>query len=232
MMMSQLTDAQLLAYLSGEATPEVIEIIEKDGSYQDRLDQLDALSKGIVASVFRAECPSSQEIGDYYLGLITLEQKSLISTHLKNCPLCSDELNQLKTYLGSKTGFLDKTKIIIARLIEGLDQLSAQNNLELAPVWDVRGREKSALVFQADEYQIVLMPYLERKHPSLYTLTGLLAGQENLIGDVDLMIEDCYQASSRIDELGNFSFEHVEPGVYKIIVDCKEIEIHSPTFSV
>jgi len=232
MEMSQLTDAQLLTYLAGEATPEIKAIIEGDETYQDRLERLTGLTQGIIARVYRAECPTSQELGDFYLRLVSQKQKSMISKHLKNCPLCIDELDQLRAYLEPKQGFLESTKVIIARLVAGLDQLSTPSELELAPVWDLRGREKSALVFQADEYQIVLMPYLERKHPSRYTLTGLLAGQEKINGDVDLLVDDRYQASSKIDELGNFAFENVEPGEYKIIIDCEEVEIHSPIFSV
>lgn len=230
--MTQLTDAQLIAYLDGEASPEIVIQVEQSGFYQERLKQLAETQEALQDRLYRFDCPSSQELGDFHLDYLTSREKAKIRKHLASCPNCTAELEQLRAFQGTSPGLIELGRILIARLISNIDSVDYFSQPDLAPAWETRGREKSPLIFQADEFQIVILPDLETKQPARYTLTGLVVGQTTSGGEVDLLTSERCAASAVIDDLGNFAFEHVEPGEYQMIVGCESVEIHTPSFIV
>ena len=58
-----------------------------------------ALDAALRAALHRRDCPSTMELGDYQLGLLTEEQQARMESHLKRCPYCPAELSQLSNVL-------------------------------------------------------------------------------------------------------------------------------------
>ena len=94
-----LEDWQLLAWLDGEAAPEIAAHLAECPSCRERASALDRLQKDLAARLYRLSCPTPEELGDFHLGLLRGEQADAIRVHLRTCPHCQEEIRQLRTYL-------------------------------------------------------------------------------------------------------------------------------------
>jgi hypothetical protein len=60
--------------------------------------QFDAL---LQASIYRFDCPSPERLNAYYWrDTLTAEERSTVEAHLRICPLCAEEFEQLATFVG------------------------------------------------------------------------------------------------------------------------------------
>ena len=92
-------DEQLLAYLDGEAGPEVAAQIEASAAGKRRAGELAGLQSRLISRLYRATCPDSEILGEYHLGLLPDQQAREIEAHLRDCSPCVHELVQLRDFL-------------------------------------------------------------------------------------------------------------------------------------
>src|SRR5512143_2560935 len=74
------------------------------------------------ARLYRANCPSSLELGEYHLNLVSPSRKLVIAQHLRTFPHCTREVAQLEDFLrilapDREEGLFGPARVIIARLV-------------------------------------------------------------------------------------------------------------------
>lgn len=233
----ELEDIQLLIYLDGEAEPEVTAHLQACSHCRLRAEKLASLQQGLTRRLYRATCPTSLELGEYHLGLLSPSRTRAIIDHLAMCPLCAEELAKLGTFLSQpdprrEPSLVQKAtgqvKVTIARLLSGPAWSGALGGQGLAPALaGIRGDEERPLIFEAGDIQIVLEVQSDVMEPESRSMLGLITGLEPAHNvAAHLWQDNQYLSTAAVDDLGSFLFEGITPGSYDLILTAPESEIH------
>lgn len=245
-----LTDEQLLAFIDGEATADIVTHLQQCVSCGQRAKLLARQQNQLLAQLYRVECPSSLELGEYHIGLLAPERVVAVEQHLTHCLHCAREVQTVQNYLqtlapsakpvpapaftGQSLGQTLGQKLgkWVATLVDRL----ASDELEggsLPAFASLRGDQEEQAVYKAGHVQIVIELQRDSSQPDHKLLLGLVLG----IGadqTVEAYLEQAGQAlgSAPVDELGNFVFEHLTAGLYTLILRSAENEIWIEAFQV
>ena len=224
------TDEQLLAYLDGEVEPEVAAQIEASSADVRRARDLTKLQNNLAARLYRVDCPDSIDLGEYHLGLFDQSRARIFRRHLRDCPHCTKELEQLSQFIDLEqpepaTGPLEQVRVLIGQIISRLDESTRPPSL--APAFALRGGEMEVLVFEAGDLQITL-ELQEGGEPGMKILLGLVTGQDAQGFSVKLLSNGQQIASGEVDELGNFALLSFPAGEYQLLIRGPDLEIHLP----
>lgn len=196
---------------------------------------MNSIDKKLSSYLYRIDCPSSQDLGEYHLKMLPAEQMGTIRQHLQTCPHCTKEIAQLETYLNELApdldySFQERVKIWIARLLpSGLEGGLASG---ARPAFALRGESDGPLMFEAGSYQLTLEVQDDPSNPGLRTILGLVIGGVETLQKVELWQDGRSVQETTIDELGNFVFAGVQPGSYDLILSQMAAEIHVQAFTV
>lgn len=204
-----LDDRQIVSYVDGEADDTVKAHIEKCSFCRQKADQWRVVQKKMRMGLYRHNCPSSMELGEYHLGLLPPPQKLVVTQHLRECPVCRREVAQLEEFLDDsslmlKDNLLAKTKVLVAKLVGG-----QSNEMSGAPAFaTLRGKSKGPLIFEADDVVITLD--IRAASNEQLSILGQVAAddQDNWTGaEVVLQQIDLPDMITSVDDLGAFHFE-------------------------
>jgi hypothetical protein len=93
-------DEELVAFIEGESVrPAVVEHLAHCQKCSSQVALYRQLEQGLTSKLYRWDCPASQTLGEYQLGLLNREQAAAIQAHLRACVLCSSELVTLIDFL-------------------------------------------------------------------------------------------------------------------------------------
>ncbi len=215
----ELTDRQLLAYLDGEAGPEVAAHLEQCSYCRKKSQQLARLQNRLAARLHRLTCPSPMVLGEYHLGMLAPAQALAVAQHLRECSHCAREVTQLKDYLSDLTpaaepGLLGQVKVLVARLVGGRQEDQPSGELAFAPAFiAIRGAAQGPITLEADGLFIVLdvQPTAEGR----VTILGQVAADDQaqwVDAEVELRRSGALQMTATVDDLGAFRCEGVLPG--------------------
>jgi hypothetical protein len=229
----ELSDAQLLTYIDGEASREISTHLARCPSCQARAQALELLQKRLRVQLFRVACPPSLELGEYQAGLLDTEQATLMQQHLATCPHCTRELSELQGYLDRLPPVFapdrweqlkTQTRVLVAQLVDALSNLAGPT---LAPV-GIRGEAERQLVYEAEDVQVILEVQPDAEQLDRKVILGLILGLNPLQTPVTLHLwqEAKEIATTTVDEAGNFVFVHLPTGRYELILRGDEIEIY------
>ena len=233
---TQLTDSELLMALDGEADLEVTMHIADCPDCRARAGQLQKLENRLTSRHFRADCPSSLDVGEYQLGMLAGAQALAIEKHLATCTYCSDERALLAGFLAepgstAKTDLLAPAKetlrILVARLTTGFTGgLLSQPNLAPAMA-GLRGVEDGPLMYEAEEVQVMAEVLDDTSHPGRKALLGLLTGIYQAHGfRAYLWLAATHCATVLVNDLGNFAIDNLTPGDYSLVLSGPDMKIH------
>jgi hypothetical protein len=233
-----LEDSQLLAYLDGEADPEIVAHVAQCEACRRRAGELAQLQDRLTAGLYRHNCPSTTDLGEYQMGLLARAQAVAISRHVEDCPHCTRELAQLEAYLAdlapdAALGRMEQVKILIAELVRGVQGLGQAPAFAPAPVFaGLRGEEEEPLVYQAEAYQIVIEVARDGQQPDRFALMALVTGPE--IDGLEARLEGTggSAVTAPVDELGNLYFSAVSPGSYALYLSGPLVEIEIPGLKI
>ncbi len=203
------------------------------------------IERKLRATLYRAFCPDSAELGEYHLGLLHADRRREMRAHLKECPHCSHELEQLRSFLETVSADLEpgtragtrRDESLLRRLIARLippDITAAGWAPALA---GVRGDAGGILKFDTEGYHILLDIEADADRPDRRSILGLLTGDEPAVsggthtpGVNTAFAARLYQAGSlvaqaNVDEFGNFAINTVLPGDYALILSSEQVEI-------
>ena len=207
----ELNDKQLLAYLDGEVNKEIVSHLEGCAYCREKAETLDRFQRRLTSRLYRATCPPPIELGEYHLHMLPASRMLVVAQHLRECPHCAREIDQLEGFLSDfgphqEQGFLGKAKVLIARLVGG-------GELTFTPTAALRGEGKGPLTFAAEGVIIVLDT--QPAAAGRVDILGQVAAdnQDDWTGAlVELQKDSQLLISSIIDDLGAFRCEDVIPG--------------------
>ena len=256
----ELSDGQLLAYIEseiiGEIDPTIMEHLARCAYCRERHQELASFHRQLAVLLYRVDCPPSLELGEHQLGLLPAERQPLVSEHLKSCPRCQAELQQLAGYLttvapslpadGRATSSAIGTTLTttvrraIARLVDATKDALAPGGL--APVMAprmaaIRGQIDAPLIYEAEGLQIVLVLQPEGRQGEYQSdrqvLLGLLLGAaEPQTMQVQLWQGQSLLTTTPVDGGGNFVLTDLAPGSYTLLLTAPDLEIELPPLTV
>ena len=178
----------------------------------------------LTAILYRAFCPDTSELGEYRFELSPPERAAFIRDHLKECPHCRLELQQLEQFLKDVSpdleySPLERFKIWIAELMPELPDTSQP----LA--FGLRGESSGQKFYQAGDAQITLEIQDDPAAPGSKIVLGLVLGIATAGLQVQCLRSGEQLGSSPVDELGNFILAGLEPGEYDLLLQNETVEI-------
>jgi anti-sigma factor RsiW len=223
----ELNDGQLLAYLDDAADAAVARHLADCPACRQRAGQLARLLGRMTSALYRLDCPTSAELGEYQLGLLPQPQRAALAAHLAECPHCRAEVAQLRWYLADLTraeapNIVERAKVLVARLVSGA---STPGPALMPALPGLRGGD-APLVYEAGDVQITLTVEASEQAPERRTLFGLLIGAELAGARVRLRQATRLAAETAIDAAGNFVLTNLETSSYELVISDRELEIH------
>lgn len=203
-----LDNVEIARYVDGEADEAVVAHIEQCPFCNERAQQWTLLQNRLREQFYRANCPTSMELGDYHLGYLPALQALVVSQHLRECLLCQREVAVLKDFLtglAPETSLLGAVKVLVARL------MNTQAENDLAPA--LRGEAKGPLTFESDG--IVILLDIQPGDAGRFHILGQVAADDQekwTDALVEIRQDSELQFSSTVDDLGAFRTETIMPG--------------------
>lgn len=211
----QLEDRQLLAALDGEGGASVAAHLEACPSCRARRDLLASQQGWLEARLFRGDCPSTIELGDYHLGLLPVARSVAIARHVIECPHCTREVAELRAYLvplapPQGDGLLEDLKVLVARWLGA----PKEGGLAAPGLAVLRGGAPGPLTLEADG--ILLLLDIQPGEAGALQLLGQVAApdQDRWTGAaVELRRDGGLQGQAAVDDLGAFRLSGLSPGL-------------------
>lgn len=211
-----ITPEAILAHLDGEDLPHVAAYLQTSPEGAALAAEYRALQGNLVGALYRHDCPPTQRLGDYALRLLAPADQVAIAAHVTTCPLCADELAQIRAFLTVEVGpppigIGERARRLVATL------------LDAAPVGAgaaLRGSDTgSTLTFRAEGFTITLDDFATSRR-GYRSLIGLIEQPATAPGDaaVSLFATDGARRDEVIDEIGNFAFDDLAAGDYRLEV--------------
>jgi hypothetical protein len=194
---------------------------------------MENIEKRLAAQLYRVTCPTTTELGDYHLHLMTGSQEDAVRQHLYGCPHCQAELSQLQAYLTDlapdvEHSLSERIQIWIARLIPA----GTMGGGALQPALALRGQDTGPLMYEAGDAQLTLEVQDDPQKTGARTILGLLIGVESVETMAHLWQDAQKVAQVPVDEFGNFVIAGLLPGAYELIVSGPDFEIHLQELAV
>ena len=196
---------------------------------------MDHIDIKLTTQLYRIDCPTPEDLGEYHLKMLSDEQTQAVRQHVGLCPHCSRELAQLETYLTDLApeiafSLREKIQILVAKLIpNGLD---ASLSPAPGPAFALRGEVDGPLMYEAGDYQLNLEIQDDPTKTGHKSILGLLIGGDDSVFEAQLWQNGRFLQQTNIDDLGNFVFSGVQPGTYDLVLSQHVTEIHVQAFQI
>jgi hypothetical protein len=195
-------DEELLAYSAGEKVrPAVVEHLAHCKRCAAQLAAYQRMELRLSEKLYRWDCPPSQTLGEYQLGLLDQQQAALVKNHLRTCLHCAAEAATLTEFLAHDPWLVEQAQPSPQR--STVQPSSLNNHLSTERV--KRTDQRNALQ---------LIGFVTRKGATLEALQGM---------PVQLSSPSHVVFTQQIDELGNFIFSELAPATYSLelhFADC------------
>jgi hypothetical protein len=224
-----------MAFLDGEADPETTLHLQQCDHCRDRVKTLEREQKLLTSRLHRASCPATDDLGEFHLRILPSDRMLIISQHLRECPLCSREIEQLKEYLSdlapaSEGNLLQQTKRLVAQLVSGRGAASATGE----PAFALRGTGEDPLTFETEGAVIVLD--IQPANGGKVNIFGQVAADDQDLwtgSTITLNQADGSMTTDILNDLGGFHFEQVSSGSIQImILSPHAVEVQIPKIEV
>jgi hypothetical protein len=218
-------DEVLLAYLDGEADIETVMKIEQSPADMKRVKQLAGIHNKLIKRFYRMECPSSESLGEYQLGILGRAGMIDVAKHLRICPVCRMELNQLREFLRNpepigQTGIIEELQVVFAYLIG--DRAKGSEHLPLTPAFSsLRGGSSEPLILEAEGALITLDI---QSDGDILNISGQVAADDqDLWTGTSLWLyqENEFLCQAVLDDLGAFQCDGIPPGEVELQFEVK-----------
>ncbi len=198
---------------------------------QEQYETLRTACKTLLQSLFRAPCPSSEELS---AAAMQDELEQQIASHIASCAECRAEWHMLTT--------LARLPLTLPRFATLTDALRAHMRVlraEPMPPFStnvalVRGAKSIApYLFHTDvaDIMIGIMPSMEM--PNHYQMQGMLMNKNGQrFRNVLLYGARIPTLSSDIDEEALFAFDNLPTGVYNLLISDGETALYLPDIAI
>jgi len=165
--------------------------------------------------LFRASCPSEEELGNFYLDKLERGRHLAVALHLRECPHCAAELAMFAVP-EDEMGLFQDVKSFLQRV------LWARPSPTGSLAW-ARGALKHHS-YTTEGVEVTLETDLERTGYQRYRLLGQIEPAD-VATTVELWQEEDIVAESPVDELGYFQFDRLQPVTYRLCLKGRGTEI-------
>jgi hypothetical protein len=188
------------------------------------------LEQGLTRKLYRIDCPDPLELGEYQLKTLASARRSQVAEHLVVCPHCRRELASLDQYLASLAPELELS--LTERVQVWIAQLLSDGSGAWSPAFGMRGDSGAGWVstYQAGDAQATLEIQVETDGTRV--LLGLVIGIDPQGYQAYLGQDGQSIQQTALDELGNFVFNGIQPGVYDLVLRTETAEIHFPALDL
>jgi hypothetical protein len=105
-------DEELLAYLAGEnVRPFVVQHLAECQHCSSQMAAYQRIELTLTSKLYRWDCPPSQVLGEYQLGLLSKELTAAVKNHLDMCVLCAAEVATLTEFLANDPVLTERTPV-------------------------------------------------------------------------------------------------------------------------
>ncbi len=233
----ELTDDTLLAYLDGEADQHVALHLRQCPHCRERARHLARFQDRLTTQLYRLDCPSPAQLGEYTLEMLSHKETKAVALHLTECPHCAQEVAQLKTFLQDLAPEPDpnlidrlreRTRVLIADLVRRGTTGRQPRQPVLAPAFaGVRGEETVPQGYEAEDIRVSIESQPDASHPGRWTILGLVLGFDaGTTAVAHLWQEGRWLASQPVSDAGDFYLGNVAPAEYDLILSAGPIEVH------
>jgi anti-sigma factor RsiW len=223
----RLQDADLLAYLDGELSPELTDRINRSPHLRERAAQLAQMENHLQRTFFRSNCPDTMALSEYAAGMAA--DRTRIERHLRFCPYCTAEVAEARRFLAESAAdirhdLLTRTRILIASLLPE----PPGGMLIPGVLGAVRGSAAAPLTYEVEEFQVSLEVQDDPAMQGRRQVVGLVLGPVAGDWQAYAWLGDTLAADSEIDAIGNFTLSGLAPGEYQLSLSGEglALEIH------
>lgn len=232
----EINEEQLLAYADGEADKATLQHVQRC-QYCAQKAFAYAADQWVLRTLFhRVECPDIHTLSECGQGLQLSDEHSTVERHVRDCPLCTQEIADLRRFLleAPVTHPLAPARGQLKRLVARLTPPLSPGPSAQGPALAFRGAATPADIYQAEDIKVVvgleadglragrkmLLGFTTREGQPLNSLTG---------AQVELTRQGETIATEWVDELGNFVFSDLISGEYELILatDLEQVFIEA-----
>jgi hypothetical protein len=228
----ELTDQELLEALDGMANEATTKHLLGCPYCQTRANALENMQKRLKSRLFRAACPPSLELAEFYLRTLPTPQMLAISPHVRACPHCTREIAQIAEFMGAEAvqwerrqpePVLEPMQMLLARLVEGPS----------SALGALRGESRSVTL----EVDGAVVTFMMQPAPNgKVSVLGQVAAEEQDVWTgavVTLQQADAPRQTTAVNDLGAFSFETVQTGTAEFtILSLHNLSIKIPPLDI
>lgn len=250
-------DEELLSYvLDDEPLDEIARgHLEHCSICQQRLENYAQTNRWLLHSLYRTQCPTATQLNFYCAGnILPIDETMRIAEHLKECPLCSAEVVDIRQILRDFNPFpdidvIEPTPISILRNIPKTLRRIIASFVPNEPQLVTRGSAPKSQKgwprqYRAEALHISL--HLSHSSNGDIMLLGLFTSDDpnESVDAFEGVLAELYASSAPtkaaeradgqakkpflstcVDDLGNLVFKAVPPGEYTMIVYLANTEI-------
>jgi hypothetical protein len=220
-----LTDDQLSAAMDGEADASVTDHIAACASCASQLDQARAIERVFHTQLYRQDCPPSQQLGNYHLGLLSQTEDRATVRHVEQCTHCAAELEELRTFLSVSDVQPARVEAVEAHSSRPRLREIIARVLPPTPTLALRGAATGPLMAEANGTTVILD--MQSGTASLTNVLGQIVAedQDQWTGAlVELRLGGALQATTEVDDLGSFRVDGVPEGMAELRVTASNNE--------
>lgn len=220
----------MLAYLDGEADPDVIDHLARCPRCRSRAAALDAEERPLRALLFRIECPSPDAWRDFYFGLLPDDLNAPMAAHLQQCPYCARELLILQSFVPlSESNFPPNPP----QSPGGLHWCVAQ----LMPGSLANGQRgcaarKHAWTYLAGKMRLMIDSDVFPGQPDRHLINGRVWVDQAPQWTAYLWRKSRLVATAQVDNLGAFQFAALPADRYELTLSGPQARVYLPKLIV
>lgn len=230
-----LDDLALIAALDDEADELVMEHLRTCPECAARAHHYADLQRFLRQHLFRALCPSSDDLLAFHQRILNPERYVAIANHLGECPHCVRELGLLE-----RATRLPNPQVMAAMLPRRRISLALAEPPSLLAMRSFYGRPRGHVgaqyVYRADSIQLTLSVERALGAPDTMAVSGFLSIDHAIGGQAgataSLLHGGQVIGSALIDDLGCFLIEGVPPGNHTLSLRLCDCEILVETIRI
>jgi len=225
---NEIKEGDFAKYIEGTASQSVRDHIAGCSACAAQVKALAQADRVLRRHLLRASCPSADALLGYVTRTLPADQQKHIAHHLKECPRCAAEVQELEQAEDTPGSLLWQQVARTARDLIRAVIIPPRPELILA----LRGSPHSLVLLRAGDLNIALDVeasdsgllflirgrVMKRGHPTLQ-VTGR---------PVRLIRHDAVIARQEVDELGYFVFEEIPPGEYRLVLEYGDADVIVP----
>ncbi len=189
-------------------------------------------SKKLTSRLYRFDCPTPYDLGEYGLGLLAGDEKKAVEKHVSACPLCRKELAVQKEFLASDA---DRERIDARELERPRQIIPFPRNevryVAVEPEAAVRGAQagetsrRVSITFGSGKF--VELYYGIRRERTSYRVSGQFVADESVEkrlsgASIELWMDGSIVAVSTVDDL--CSFAHTVEKLAVVLVRVSDVQ--------